>query len=431
MNFKEWLLITEIAEPVRPLGKVALRNIIKDGGTWRGRSVKEYRFKTTKGNEIKLHFDKLNHENGYDVMFYVNDTQYDSASGGDSEILGNILWLMRKKADQLKANVLTFTAQKGDGDTRVIRNMDTNRFKSVALQELAKMRSIITSYQIKMVKPKAEVFIRLGRPVPPDYPDLDKEKYLKILSAYELQIDSIGELVTNTTHLFQDLSRLNIDASGFIDAMKRLWDTQESNTERGFHSHRNRREFVWEKLMNRHFSGDWLMEKSGVKFRLSRKKSLSERTLTESVDKRLILMRGISGSGKSTKAKQLGIGGAVYSTDDFFYSGGKYNFDSLKLGEYHKKNIVQVEAAMIRGITPIVVDNTNTTAPEMKPYVLLADKHGYSVTFEKPDTSWAWDAEELARRNSHGVPLDRIQAMLGNFDHSVDLEKVRSSEDYR
>lgn len=217
-----------------------------------------------------MHFDKINDENGYDVMFYVNDTQHDDASGGDSEILGNVLWLMRKKADQLKADVLTFTAQKGDGDIRVIRNMDVSRFKPVALQELVKMRSVITSYQVKMVKPNAEIFIRLGRPVPPDYPDLDKDKYLKILSAYESQIDSVGQLVTNTTHLFQDLSRLNIDASGFIDAMKRLWEAQESNTERGFYSNRNRREFVWEKLINRHFS-DWLMEKNGVKFRLSRK----------------------------------------------------------------------------------------------------------------------------------------------------------------
>ena len=277
MNFKNWLLIKEIAEPVRPSGKVSLRNIVKDGGTWRSRSVKEYKFQTTKGNEVKLHFDKLNDENGYDVMFYVNDTQYDDASGGDSEILGNVLWLMRKKADQLKADVLTFTAQNGAGDVRVIRNMDINRFKPVALQELAKMRNMIISHQVKMMKPNAELFARLGRAVPPDYPDLDKDKYLKILSAYELQIDSVGDLLNNTTHLFQDLGRLNIDASGFIDAMKRLWEAQESNTERGFQRHRNRREFVWEKLMNRYFS-DWLMEKNGVKFRLSRKLPYNDTT---------------------------------------------------------------------------------------------------------------------------------------------------------
>ena len=276
MKFKEWLLIAEVAEPVRPSNKVSLRKITKDGGTWRERGVSEYRFKTTKGNEIKLHFEKLNDENGYDVMFYVNDTQYDNASGGDSEILGNVLWLMRKKADQLKANVLTFTAQKGDGDTKVIRNIDIGRFKPVALQELAKLRSMIMSHQIQMVKPNASVFTRLGRPVPPDYPDLDKEKYLKILSAYESQIDSLGELVSNTTYLFEDLKRLNINADNFITAMKRLWEAQESNTEHGFYSQRNRREFVWEKLMNRHFSSDWLIEKNGVKFRLSRKEPLSE-----------------------------------------------------------------------------------------------------------------------------------------------------------
>lgn len=152
--------------------------------------------------------------------------------------------------------------------------------------------------------------------------------------------------------------------------------------------------------------------------------------LGEGVERRLILMRGISGSGKSTKAGSLGVGGAVYSTDDFFHSDGKYNFDIGKLGEYHAANVKRVSAAMERGVSPIVVDNTNIEARDMKPYVLLADKHNYVVSMETPDTPWAWNAEELARRNSHGVPLDTIQKMIGNYDSSLDLDKIRSSKGY-
>lgn len=43
----------------------------------------------------------------------------------------------------------------------------------------------------------------------------------------------------------------------------------------------------------------------------------------EIADRTIILMRGVPGSGKSTKAKKLaGTSGIVYSTDDFFMKNG-------------------------------------------------------------------------------------------------------------
>ena len=148
-------------------------------------------------------------------------------------------------------------------------------------------------------------------------------------------------------------------------------------------------------------------------------------------NKKLILMRGISGSGKSTKASQLSKGGVVFSTDEFFYSDGKYVFDSNKSPEYHQKNVDRTEDAMNRSISPIVIDNTNITASAMKPYVELADKYGYDVSFAKPETDWAWDAEELAKRNSHEVPLEVIQTMLANFEHNITVDDVRNSEYFK
>jgi adenylate kinase family enzyme len=44
-------------------------------------------------------------------------------------------------------------------------------------------------------------------------------------------------------------------------------------------------------------------------------------------------MRGLPGSGKSTKAKELaGEQGLVFSTDDFFMVNGKYIFDPKMIG---------------------------------------------------------------------------------------------------
>jgi len=298
MKFKEWFSLNEISEPFRPLGNVTRNKITKDAGTYKQRGVLEFRFKTTKGNEIKLHFEKLkDEENGYDIMFYVNDTQFDAASGSqrNSEILGNILWLIRKKANLLNAKILTFTAQKGDGDTKIIRGLDINRYKPNALLELDKMREIISHHQVQMLKKDAALYIKLNRPVTPDYPDVDKEKYLKILSKYEFIINNITngskqspspsplhDLLNNTIHLFEQLDVFGINSKKFIDSMKLLDDAEESNTEMGLRKYRNRREFVWEKLVNKHLS-DWIVDKQGTKFKLTRK-NLSSKQFVENKD---------------------------------------------------------------------------------------------------------------------------------------------------
>ncbi len=135
-------------------------------------------------------------------------------------------------------------------------------------------------------------------------------------------------------------------------------------------------------------------------------------------NKVLIIMRGISGSGKSTLAQQLkGVSGVVFSTDEFFHDQeGKYNFDATKLGVNHSKNRKRTEEAMKQSISPIVIDNTNTRYEEAKPYVLLAQKYGYKVEVREPDTPWKFNAEELAKRNTHGVPLEAIKRMLSRWE---------------
>lgn len=142
-------------------------------------------------------------------------------------------------------------------------------------------------------------------------------------------------------------------------------------------------------------------------------------------EKLLIIMRGIPGSGKSTLAKQLGKNGVVYSTDDFFInSQGEYVFNPSLLGKNHELNVNRTKEAMIQGVSPIVVDNTNINARAIKPYVYLANELGYRVEFREPETPWKFDAEELAKRNTHNVPLASIQNMIKNFDHSLTPENV-------
>lgn len=145
-------------------------------------------------------------------------------------------------------------------------------------------------------------------------------------------------------------------------------------------------------------------------------------------NKILYIMRGLSGSGKSTLAKKLGVGGVVYSTDDFFMQDGSYNFDPTKLGEFHEANLKRAIEAMKQGISPIVIDNTNVQSWESKLYVEAGMKYGYQIEFKQPDTDWAFDAEELAKRNSHGVPLNVIKNMLDRWEPDVNVDSVLKSQ---
>jgi len=142
----------------------------------------------------------------------------------------------------------------------------------------------------------------------------------------------------------------------------------------------------------------------------------------------LFLTRGFPGSGKSTLANELGKDGLVVSSDDYFMENGQYNFDLDKLRDAHTWAQQKIEEGMKQGISPIVADNTNVKAWEMKPLVLLALKYGYRAEVKEPNTPWKLDAEELAKRNKHGVPLEVIEEKIKEWDTDASLEHILQSK---
>ena len=152
---------------------------------------------------------------------------------------------------------------------------------------------------------------------------------------------------------------------------------------------------------------------------------------------KFIIMRGVSGSGKSTRAKELGNGGVILSTDDFFMKEGKYEFDASKLWIAHSWNRKRAAKALKEGVSPIVIDNTNTQAKEMKDYVIMAKEANYEINIEEPKTEW-WskfkkDMPEtgkqelidiLTSRNAHNVPREIIAKMLDRWEFDVTPESI-------
>jgi predicted kinase len=99
----------------------------------------------------------------------------------------------------------------------------------------------------------------------------------------------------------------------------------------------------------------------------------------------LIIMRGIPGSGKSTKAKSIVGQGVIHSTDDLIEKSGDYREffaqmiaakDFTPLSRMHSQNLKDAITSMKSGKTPVIVDNTNIKHNEPKAYVMAAIRNG-------------------------------------------------------
>ncbi|KAF1443984.1 NEDD4-binding protein 2, partial [Spheniscus demersus] len=144
----------------------------------------------------------------------------------------------------------------------------------------------------------------------------------------------------------------------------------------------------------------------------------------------LVLLRGVPGSGKSYLARTLledNPGGVILSTDDYFYKHGQYHYDPDCLGEAHDWNRKRAKEAFEMRISPIIIDNTNIQAWEMKPYVTLAQQFKYKVMFREPDTWWKFKPKELERRNIHGVSKEKIKRMLERYERCLTVSSILDS----
>ncbi len=94
---------------------------------------------------------------------------------------------------------------------------------------------------------------------------------------------------------------------------------------------------------------------------------------------KVTVLRGISGSGKSTWVERNAPNAVVVSADHFFMKDGVYQFDPSQLAENHQRCFRLFMEAILRSEAWIVVDNTNIMAWEYAPYVQAGQAFGYEV----------------------------------------------------
>tara|TARA_Y100000310_G_scaffold154528_1_gene154073 strand:- start:631 stop:1104 length:474 start_codon:yes stop_codon:yes gene_type:complete len=141
----------------------------------------------------------------------------------------------------------------------------------------------------------------------------------------------------------------------------------------------------------------------------------------------LFLIRGLPGSGKDTLAGRLkGTTELVqiHSADDFFVThNGEwtkhpfetvYKFDPKMLPQAHKACQQDCDDSLEDGYD-VAICNTFSCRWELQPYLDLAKKHDATVIVMDLFDAGLTD-EELAERNTHGVPVESIAAMRRRWE---------------
>lgn len=130
------------------------------------------------------------------------------------------------------------------------------------------------------------------------------------------------------------------------------------------------------------------------------------------MNKTIILLRGVSGCGKSFTADLLSENGKypVLSADMFFEDeDGNYKWDAAKIKDAHAWCKRMTEGRMQEPSEKIFVTNTFTQEWEMADYFDLAEKYGYDVVTLVVEN-------RHGGKNIHDVPDSTLEKMRNRFE---------------
>lgn len=144
--------------------------------------------------------------------------------------------------------------------------------------------------------------------------------------------------------------------------------------------------------------------------------------------KTVFILRGLSGSGKSSYARRMErcftiesesrVNTIIVSADHLFETpGGEYAFDASRLGEAHAQCMARFLRAIRMGVQRIIVDNTNVRRWEYDNYVEIAGMLGYVVRIIEFSCDDLATARRFMARSSHSMAEITYCDMLLRWEH--------------
>lgn len=151
---------------------------------------------------------------------------------------------------------------------------------------------------------------------------------------------------------------------------------------------------------------------------------------------RLIIMRGLPGTGKTTAAEETcaaeraaGRTVARLATWDLIAppgAGFPAAFEAADVPAAHQQNVERAAEAMAGKIDTVIIDNVNIEDYEAQPYVRLADRHRYAVAIHDVGEGCT-DVDMLLRPefNVHMVSHGAMERMAKRYNSTGPLTADR------
>jgi len=130
--------------------------------------------------------------------------------------------------------------------------------------------------------------------------------------------------------------------------------------------------------------------------------------------KQLYLVRGLPGSGKTKRgrdmvkqAQQSGMTAVQYEADDYFFRDSKYKFNPMRLFYAHQACQKNTNNAMSIGVNVVIVTNTFIRIFELSDYISMAEQYSYEVTVMRMRGN---------HENPKNIDIRTTERMKANFE---------------